>query len=310
MSTTTQRVNLSYEPRIRAILERLRFRFTQAERAFWRARNQNATITLYRTGKLLIQSSSPGTLSDILFGTELRLQEGSLARWIGTDHAGSSDYFGPVTFAGVLFNRDHEAELAGMGLRDPKQLTPPALQMLIAQIKLLCPHSIVSLTSAKYNRVYERFGLHRLLGWGHARVIEDLLEKEPCGHAVSHQFAEEKFIREALQEKGRRISLIQRHHAEDNLGVQAASLLARDSQKKALEELSAKYSIVLPRGAMSEAVTAGRAFVSQFGKDKLKDVAKEHFITTDHILNPGPEFVPSPIPDASIAEILASLEEG
>jgi len=307
MSTTIRKVNLSYEPRLKAILERHRFRLTQAEHAFWRARNQNATITLYRTGRLVIQSSSSGTLSDILFGTEQRRQEASLSRWIGTDHAGSSDYFGPVTFAGVLFNRDHESELVAMGLRDPKELTPLALQMLIAQINLLCPHSLFSVTATQYNRVHERFGLHRLLGWGHAKAIENLLGKEPCSQAVSHQFAEEKFIREALQEKGREITLIQRHHAEDNLAVAAASLLARESQKKALEELSAKYSVALPRGARWEAVSAGRAFVVQFGKAKLKDVAKEHFVTTDYILNLHSQLSPA-AQDAHIAEVLASLE--
>jgi len=309
MSTTTRTVNLSNEPRVKAILERRGFRFTQAERAFWRARNQNSTITLYRTGKLLIQSSSSGTLSDLLFGTEQRRQEASLSRWIGTDQAGTSDYFGPVTFAGVLFNRDHESELVDLGLRDPKQLTPPALQMLIAQIKLLCPHSVYPVTATQYNRVYQRFGLHRLLGWGHAKAIENLLEKEPCSHAVSHQFAEEKFIREALLEKGRDITLIQRHHAKDNLAVAAASLLARESQKKALEELSTKYSIALPRGAASEAISAGRAFLSQFGKEKLADVSKCHFITTDHIVNPGSQLSPA-AQDAHIAEVLASLQKG
>lgn len=111
MSTTTRTVNLSNEPRLRAILERHGFRFAQAEHALWRAHNQDATITLYRTGKLVIQSSSSGTLGETLFGIEQRRQEASLSRWIGTDHAGSSDYFGPVTFAGVLFTNDYEEEI-------------------------------------------------------------------------------------------------------------------------------------------------------------------------------------------------------
>lgn len=304
MSTTIRKVNLLDEPRIRAILRSLGFRFTPAEHAFWRARNRNATFTLYHSGKLLIQSSSSGTLSEILFGTEQRRQEASFTKWIGTDHAGTSDYFGPLTFAGVLFKRDYEEELLEMGIRDPKQLTPAALQMLTAQIKFLCPHSIVSVTAAKYNRVYERFGQHRILAWGHARVIENILEKETCTHAISHQFADEKYIGEALKEKGRGIALIQRHHAENNTAVAAASLLARESQKKALEELSARYSIALPRGAIGEAVIAGREFVARHGKVQLKQVAKHHFATTHDILNPesSPEF---DFDDTEILDLIA-----
>jgi ribonuclease HIII len=137
------------------------------------------------------------------------------------------------------------------------------------------------------------WALHRILGWGHGRAIENLLEKEPCSHAVFHQFAADKFITEALLEKGRKITLIQRHHAEDNLAVAAASLLAGESQKKALEELSAEYSIPLPRGARWEAVIAGRRFVTQFAAAQLPKVAKEHFLTTDYILNPGSQPSPS-----------------
>jgi len=81
--------------------------------------------------------------------------------------------------------------------------------------------------------------------------------ESPCSYAISHQFADKKYIKEALKEKGKRINLIQQHHAEDNIGVAAASILARAVQMKALEGLSAKYPIALPRGASWEAA-AGR----------------------------------------------------
>jgi ribonuclease HIII len=124
------------------------------------------------------------------------------------------------------------------------------------------------------------------LARGHARVIENILEKETCYHAVVDQFGPERFIRRALMEKGRLIKIEQRPHAEDDIAVAAASILARDEYKRGLEALSAKYSIDLPGGASNRVIQAGKEFVSRYGKDELREIAKLHFVTTEYILDP------------------------
>src|SRR5262249_36258727 len=50
---------------------------------------------------------------------------------------------------------------------------------------------------AKYNELYEKLSnLNRLLGWGHARVIENLLERKPgCPRSLSDQFADTRVSR-------------------------------------------------------------------------------------------------------------------
>ena len=65
-----------------------------------------------------------------------------------------------------------------------------------------------------------------VLGWGHARVIENLLERlaaDPahpvCQKAIADQFGNERIIREALMKRGRQIQLVQRHKAEADLAV-------------------------------------------------------------------------------------------
>jgi ribonuclease HIII len=82
------------------------------------------------------------------------------------------------------------------------------------------------------------------------------------------------------------LKLIQRTHAEDDTAVAAASILARDEYVKRLEALSAKFSITLPPGASQKVIDVGREFISKHGLDKLGEVAKLHFVTTQHILNP------------------------
>ena len=58
--------------------------------------------------------------------------------------------------------------------------------------------------------------------------IENLLAVVPdCPMALADQFGGEHLIRQALFEKGRRIKLEQRHKAESDIAVAAASVIAR-----------------------------------------------------------------------------------
>ena len=79
--------------------------------------------------------------------------------------------------------------------------------------------------------LYEKFGnLNSLLGWGHARVIENLLAKRPdCPRALSDKFADDRVIKRSLMERGREIQLDQRTKAESDLAVAAASIMSEDN---------------------------------------------------------------------------------
>ncbi len=77
----------------------------------------------------------------------------------------------------------------------------------------------------RYNDLYEKFGnLNSLLGWGHARVIENLLARKPnCPRALSDKFADARVIERSLLQRGREIQLEQRTKAESDPAVAAAS---------------------------------------------------------------------------------------
>src|SRR5207247_10219695 len=83
----------------------------------------------------------------------------------------------------------------------------------------------------RYNELYQKFGnLNKLLGWGHARVIENLLaKKSDCPRALSDQFADARVIEQSLLRHGRKIDIEQRTKAESDIGVGAASMLAREA---------------------------------------------------------------------------------
>jgi ribonuclease HIII len=76
---------------------------------------------------------------------------------------------------------------------------------------------------------------------------------------------------------GRQIELVQRHKAEEDLAVAAASILARAAFVKRLAALSREYGIQLPKGASHEADVVAKKFVERSGAANLPKVAKMHF---------------------------------
>jgi ribonuclease HIII len=149
----------------------------------------------------------------------------------------------------------------------------------------------------RYNALYEKFGnLNRLLAWGHARVIENLLEARPeCPRSLSDQFGNPRLIKSALLERGRAIELQQRTKAESDLAVAAASILAREKFINWLRNAAREYGCELPRGASGAVKQTARDMVAKHGAAILQQVAKTHFktaheIAPEHYRRPGELF--------------------
>lgn len=205
---------------------------------------------------------------------------------IGLDESGKGDYFGPLVVGAVCIDANTETKLAELGVCDSKQLYDMHIQRLAGTIKAICPHEVVVIGEKRYNELYaEMHNLNRLLAKGHAFALEKLLEKAPCDLAIADQFGSESYIREALLEKSRAIRLVQRPHAEEDIAVAAASVLARAAFVQHIDELSRRLHITLPKGASDPAiVTIGREIVEKYGPDMLARVAKMHFKTTEAIV--------------------------
>jgi ribonuclease HIII len=154
------------------------------------------------------------------------------------------------------------------------------------EIKALCPHFVVPIEPKRYNELYAKVkNLNRLLAWGHAWTLENMLEKVSCDLAVVDKFGDESYLNTVLREKGREITIVQQTHAEEDISVAAASILARAEFVRRMEQLSKRVGKALPKGASDPSiVTVGRELVAEHGKDVLAEIAKLHFKTTEVIL--------------------------
>lgn len=263
--------------------------------AVFKAAGQGVSYTavLYESGKFVLQGKDVSKIAAELCGEMgIQLPVISCAKenntdfkpHIGVDESGKGDYFGPLVIAGVYANEQSAKKFLEAGIKDSKKLTDDRIQKLAGIIKANSIHTTVVIGNEKYNELYEKFNnLNKLLAWGHARVIENLLEKTTCEYALSDKFGNNKLIENALMDKGRKIRLEQRVRAEEDIAVAAASVLARAEYVSRMKALSNRYETELPKGASDKVLQTAKKFVSRYGQEKLKMVAKLHFKTTQAV---------------------------
>lgn len=207
---------------------------------------------------------------------------------IGTDEAGKGDYFGPLVIAGVYVDAHSASQLLALGVCDSKQLSDAKILSLAEEIKKICHgHGhIVAYHPERYNQLYQEIpNLNLLLARAHAQVIANLHKRTSSPLALVDQFSHEPLVLAALQKMNCPITVEQRPRAEDDIAVAAASIIARATFVRQIEELSESIGIQLPKGASNPMiVTVGREIVARAGRDALGKVAKLHFKTTQEIL--------------------------
>src|SRR5881275_3253664 len=226
-----------------ALLEELGFEFAPKEWTICFAQKNKLSVAVYEKGpKVLVQGRGaeefvqfelePKVLGQAKLGYEEVHSPEMFEPHFGVDESGKGDFFGPLVIAGVYVDREIARNLLDVGVADSKRISSDtrirALADTIRKSSLGLVETVL-IGPAKYNELYEKFGnLNKLLGWGHARVIENSLARKPgCPRALSDQFADARLVEQALLQNGRNIDIEQRPRAESDIAVAAASILAR-----------------------------------------------------------------------------------
>ncbi len=285
---------------LRDTLEERGFEFSEKPYALFSAKKGKLNVTVYEKGpKVLVQGKDaeefvkftlePEILGEAKVGYEEIHQPEMFRPHFGIDESGKGDFFGPLVIAGVYTDADIARALIDAGVTDSKKITSDARIRKLAEIIRETPgivSQVVRIGPTRYNELYGKFrNLNRLLAWGHALVIESLLEKRSdCPRALSDQFANPRELQRALMEKGRGIELQQRTKAESDVAVAAASILARESFIDWLREAKEKLGLELPKGASAQVKRTGLEIARTHGENGLGKLAKMHFKTAREIL--------------------------
>jgi ribonuclease HIII len=261
-------------------------------------RGEKVSVAAYKSGKLVIQGKGttdfvqfylePQLLGEARLGYEHVHNPGMLEPRIGVDEAGKGDFFGPLVVAGVYVTEAAARNFLEIGVRDSKLITSDArVAALAKEIRAApgCKAEVLAIGPEAYNRLHAKLrNVNSILGWGHARVIENLLAKVDCRKAISDQFGNKSIVTRALMERGKKIELVQRHRAESDLAVAAASIIARNEFVWRLGKLGKQWGVALPKGASQAVEAAARELVAKHGREVLDKTAKTHFRTTQKAL--------------------------
>lgn len=273
------------------------FKLREVPHALFAGEREGVNVVFYKSGKLVIQGKGtqefiefvlePEILKEARIGYEAALNPELLLPRIGVDESGKGDFFGPLCVAGVYVNESVVTAWEDAGIRDSKNISSDRRMAQLAKAIRETPGcitSVVPIGNEAYNRLYDKMrSVNKMLAWGHSRVIENLLQQRqrmnpPPVRVVLDQFAAtEKTVQSALLPLGREIEIIQRHKAESDLAVAAASILARHEFVTRLAKLGESLGVTLPKGGGVQADEAAKELVARDGASALPKVAKMHF---------------------------------
>ena len=218
----------------------------------------------------------PNGIVPVELGYENVLHPELFSTHAGSDESGKGDYFGPLVVCCAYTDEKLSEEMRKLGVKDCKQMTDKAVLAAGAALrKLLGPsgYAVVKLGPAAYNRLYAKIrNINRMLAWAHGTAIEELLEKRPaCDRVVVDQFAPtELTIRRALKERGKKATVEQRHKAESDIAVAAASVIARELFIRAIMEMEQSCA---PRIAPASQLASIGGYSLTSGKDSASPLA-------------------------------------
>ncbi len=301
---------------LEAMLHAKGWKFSQVPYSLWKATLEKVNVVAYQSGKLTVQGQGtadfvmfilePEILKQATFGYEkelgiekprkkdepAELPPESFKPHVGVDESGKGDFFGPLVIAAAYVDDFTSRKLIEFGIRDSKTVKSDKKIRDLAQIirkTLNGKFALVAIGPSAYNRLYGQFkNLNRLLAWGHARAIENILEKVPdCPRALSDKFANESLIKNALMTNGRNIKLDQQVRAESDPAVAAASILAREAFINGMDKIGEELKIQIPRGGGVQADQAAAEIYHKLGEEALRGCCKVHFKNFTRLVSPG-----------------------
>ncbi len=277
--------------------------------AVFSAKINGMTITAYNSGKVLFQGAVSNTevqrwsngsvststtkktspvkkrsVSDHIYRPPHTINEMSI---IGTDEAGTGDYFGPITVAAAYVSKEHIRELENMGIRDSKTIRDPQILILGKKITSMIPYSLLVLKNEKYNSLQQKgMSQGKMKAMLHEQAINHLLAKlegdKPEGILIDQFCEPDIYFRHTATNGKREVPLYFSTKAESiSTAVAAASVIARYAFLKHMDLLSEQAGMTIPKGASLKVDEAAAVFIAKKGESELNTFAKLHFANTE-----------------------------
>lgn len=211
--------------------------------------------------------------------------------WVGSDECGKGDFFGPLIVCGFYLDKKDLNTIKKIGVYDSKKLKQEQIIAIAKELYKQFNNNIecLILKPTKYNELYANFaGQHKnlndLMAWAHSKVLDNLINKHQQIEGVFiDQFSPSKKASMMLKKLHPQMQIIERPDGEQDYAVAAASIIARYQLLQSFELMSRFYKMKFKMGAGAGVKTTAQSFIKLYGKDRLGEVIKLHFKTTNEL---------------------------
>ena len=206
---------------------------------------------------------------------------------IGSDEAGSGDYFGPLTVCAAFVSKEHIDILRTLGVDDSKKLTDTKIIELAEQLITFIPHSLLTLNNTKYNE-------RQALGWSQVKMkavlhneaiknVTNKIDTKALDYIVIDQFAERNvYKRYALSDLPfPNQTKFETKGESKSLAIAAASIISRYAFIKHMDSISKMMHFDIPKGASHKVDLIAAQIIEKYNISKLDSISKKHFKNRD-----------------------------
>lgn len=266
--------------------------------AKYRKKIEGHTVTIYNSNKFMVQGSASETLAMKLLGnagikvtgsseTKKNVAEKTISYdafdCIGSDEAGSGDFFGPMTVVASYVSKKNAEILKVLGVMDSKNLKDDKIIALAEQIIPIIPHSLLVLDNPKYNE-------RKAIGWSqvkmkavlHNQAITNVLKKidgAPLDYIVIDQFAVqgvyENYALTAIPEREK--TRFETKGESKSIAIAASSIIARYAFVKYYDQIIRETGIHITKGAGPKVDLEAAKIIERKGIAYLDSITKKDF---------------------------------
>lgn len=199
----------------------------------------------------------------------------------GVDEAGRGPVIGPIVIAGIMV--DNDRELAKLGVKDSKKLTPARRDALLPQIKKIAQYEIITASAEDIDTLRQSMTMNVMESKLFSTVIERLGAKVAYVDAADTD--EDLFGRYISRELKGNVRIISKHGADDTYPVvSAASIIAKTKRDAMIEEIKQELGDI-GSGYPSDPKTIG--FLKKWYTDhgEMPPHTRKSWKTVDRIIN-------------------------
>lgn len=257
---------------------------------------KNTSISVYNSNKVMFQGKDAESIASQLLPNVVPAKKNSgkstnsqqtiqynRYNCIGSDEAGSGDYFGPLTVCAAYVSKKNVQILKTLGVDDSKRLTDAKIVELAEQLVTFIPHSLLTMNNDKYNEKQKA-------GWSqvkmkavlHNEAIKNVTQKidtEALDYIVIDQFAESGvYKRYALSELPfSSKTKFETKGESKSIAIAAASIISRYAFVKHMDNLSRSAKMEIPKGASNKVDLTAAKLIERKGIAYLDSISKKHF---------------------------------